>query len=184
MNVDDDGNPLYTDEEITTVLRVRYEMEVIRFAKAEPLTIAEDISDELINYVAEHEIAGTFIKTEINRVYHYPGIASHILGRIGRITAANADEYAAEGYAPDAKVGVFGVEKAFEKYLRGMDGERVTVVDQDGSIVNTYVSKEPEPGNDVYLTIDIDLQAATEKRLPTIFSIYSKKKPAAPTPSS
>ena len=165
VNVDDDGNPLYTDEEITTVLRVRYEMEVIRFAKAEPLTIAEDISDELINYVAEHEISGTFIKTEINRVYHYPGIASHILGRIGRIPAANADEYAAEGYAPDAKVGVFGVEKAFEKYLRGMDGERVTVVDQDGSIVNTYVSKEPEPGNDVYLTIDIDLQAATEKAL-------------------
>ncbi len=165
VNTYEDGTPIYNYEEITTVLRVRYEMEVIRFAKAEPLVIAEDVSRELINYVAEHEIAGALIETHVSRVYHYPGIASHILGRIGSIPASAAEEYAAEGYSADAKVGVSGVEKAFEKYLRGMDGERVIVEDADGNVINTYISKEPQAGNNVWLTIDIDLQIATEQAL-------------------
>ena len=165
VNTDDDGRPLYTYEEITTVLRVRYEMEVIRFAKAQPLTIAEDVSEELITYVAEHEIEGAMIKTTVSRVYHYPGIASHILGRVGSIPISSAEEYAEQGYAPNAKVGVSGVEKAFEQYLRGMDGERVIVEDSEGHVIDTYVSKEPQAGNDIWLTIDIELQAATEQAL-------------------
>lgn len=165
VNTYDDGRPMYTYEEITTVLRVRYEMEIIRFAKAEPLVIATGISDALINYVAEHELAGAYIRTDTERVYHYPGIASHILGRVGRIPAAEAEKYAEAGYAADARVGVSGVERAFEEYLRGIDGERVIVTDEDGSIVETYVSKEPQAGNDVCLTIDIELQAATEQAL-------------------
>lgn len=165
VNTDDDGRPLYTYEEITTVLRVRYEMEVIRFAKAEPLVIASGISDELINYVSEHELTGVYIRTDTERVYHYPGAASHILGRVGRIPAAEAEKYAAAGYDVNARVGVSGVERAFEEYLRGMDGERVIVTDESGNIIRTYVSKEPQAGNDVWLTIDIDLQTATEKAL-------------------
>ena len=98
VNKYDNGSPMYTYEEITIVLRVRYEMEVIRFAKDEPLVIATGIGDELINYVAEHELAGVYIRTDTERVYHYPGIASHILGRVGRIPAAEAEKYAEAGY--------------------------------------------------------------------------------------
>lgn len=165
VNKYDNGSPMYTYEEITTVLRVRYEMEVIRFAKDEPLVIATGIGDELINYVAEHELAGVYIRTDTERVYHYPGIASHILGRVGRIPAAEAEKYAEAGYAADARVGVSGAERAFEEYLRGMDGERVTVTDENGDVIETYVSKEPQAGRDIWLTIDIDLQAATEQAL-------------------
>lgn len=165
VNTDDDGIPLYTDDEIGTVLRVRYEMEVIRFAKDEPLVLAEDIPEDLIAYVAEHEIAGAVIKTDIEREYKYPGIASHILGYIGSIPAASLDEYLDLGYSVKDKVGITGAEKAFEEYLRGVNGERVIVEDEDGNIIDTYVSKEPVAGKDVWLTIDIELQTATEQAL-------------------
>lgn len=165
VNTDDDGKAMYNYAEITTVLRIRYEMEVIRFAKAEPLVIAEEIGDDLINYLAEHELRGVYIRTDTERVYHYPGIASHILGRVGRIPASKAEEYAAAGYSANARVGVSGAELAFEEYLRGVDGERVTVRDEDGNIIDTYVSVEPQAGRDVWLTIDIDLQIATEAAL-------------------
>lgn len=183
VNTDDDGNAMYNYEEITTVLRIRYEMEVIRFAKAEPLVIAKDIGDDLINYLAEHELRGVYIRTDTERVYNYPGIASHILGRVGSIPASKAEEYAAAGYAANARVGVSGAELAFEEYLRGVDGERVTVRDEDGNIIETYVSVEPQAGRDVWLTIDIDLQIATEEALAENIE-YIKIQEASSTDSS
>jgi penicillin-binding protein 2 len=99
------------------------------------------------------------------RVYHYPGIASHILGTVGRITAEDAEYYDSMGYPMDAIVGRSGCELAFEEWLRGSDGEMVIEYDEHGDIINTYYETEPQGGHDVYLTIDIDLQIAAEEGL-------------------
>lgn len=80
----------------------------------------------------------------------------------------DADEYEYYkdlGYAMDAQVGKEGLEQAFEEQLHGVDGTRLTKVDQDGNVLEQYYDTTPQAGDNVYLTIDIDLQQAAEEAL-------------------
>ncbi len=156
---------LYTNEEIDALLRVRYAMERIKFGIYQPYTIAENVGIELVSYVEEANIDGINIKTNSERKYLYPGYASHILGRIGKIQAEDADYYSELGYPMNAYVGTSGCEKAFENYLRGQDGIMEISYDADGNIISKEYTLEPISGSDVYLTIDIELQIAAEDSL-------------------
>lgn len=163
--LDKEKNPIYTPEEMTDLIHVRYEMEAIRFSAVEPYVFAKKLDMTAITAVRELSVRGTQIKTDYSRVYHYPGYASHILGRISGILAEDAEYYSALGYPLSAKVGISGCELAFEQYLRGMEGEMKITEDKDGNLVSCEMIKEPETGNDIYLTIDIDLQMASEDAL-------------------
>jgi len=155
----------YTNEEITKLIRLYYEMERVDFGQYASYTIATGISRELITRIEEKNIEGVNLAIRSERVYDYPGVASHILGRLGKITAETADHYLALGYPLDALVGTSGCEEAFEEHLRGSDGIMVIKYDENGNKIDSYYQVEPKSGNDVYLTIDIDLQIAAEKAL-------------------
>ncbi len=155
----------YTPEEITGLIRLYYEMERADFGAYASYTIAEDVSMDMITAMEETNIEGVVFVLQTERVYVYPGIASHILGRVGSITAENKDQYLALGYSLDAKVGTSGVEQAFEEWLHGQDGTRVIRYDDDGKMIESYYDPAPVSGKDVYLTIDIDLQIAAEEGL-------------------
>lgn len=156
---------LYSDEEITTLIRLYYEMERVDFGLYASYTVAEDVNMALITSVEESGIEGVNFQIRAERVYAYPGVASHILGRLGRITAENAEQYIEKGYSLDAYVGTSGCEAAFEEELRGQDGVMVIRYDDDGNQIEKYYETEPISGNDIYLTIDIDLQLAAEQGL-------------------
>ena len=156
---------VYTNSQITDLIRLYYEMERVGFGAYESYTIAEGVNRDLITFVEENNIEGVNFEIRSERVYTYPGIASHILGRLGRITAENADYYLSAGYPLDAYVGTSGCEEAFEEYLRGTSGIMVVKYDKSGNLKEKYYSVEPKSGNDVYLTIDIELQIAAEKAL-------------------
>ena len=156
---------LYTNEEITTLIRLYYDMERVDFGAYASYTIAEDVNMKLITSLEESNIEGVNFQVQAQRRYEYPGIASHILGRLGSITAENADYYTELGYPLDAKVGTSGCEEAFEEWLRGKDGKLVVRYDKNGAMVENYYDPEPIRGNNVYLTIDIDLQIAAEEGL-------------------
>lgn len=156
---------LYSNAEINALIRIYYEMERVGFGAYQSYTIAKDISMSAVNYVEEARIEGATVASGTERVYAYPGIASHILGRVGKITAENAEYYSELGYPMDAMVGTEGCEKLFEEYLRGQEGTMVIEYDKDGNIINKYYKTEPVGGNDVYLTIDIDIQIAAENAL-------------------
>ncbi len=156
---------LYTNQEITALLRLCYEMERVGFGAYQSYTIATDVNLAMITHIEEARIEGANFTTGSERVYAYPGIASHILGRVGKITAENADYYSERGYPMDALVGIEGCEKQFEDWLRGSDGTMVIRYDKDGNIIEKYYETEPVGGNDVYLTIDIELQIAAEEAL-------------------
>ena len=156
---------VYTNAQITDLIRLYYEMERVGFGAYESYTIAEGVNRDLITFVEENNIEGVNFEIRSERVYIYPGIASHILGRLGRITAENADYYLSKGYPLDAYVGTSGCEEAFEEYLRGTSGIMVVKYDKSGNLKEKYYSVEPKSGNDVYLTIDIELQIAAEKAL-------------------
>lgn len=179
--IDKSGELLYPPEVATTLLAVRYDMEYDRFSTVEPYVLAEDVSLTLITCVKERQVAGAAFREEITRQYAFPGYASHILGRVGKIQSESAMEYyTALGYPMDAVVGISGAEEAFEKYLHGEDGELTIVENADGEVIDRYVSREPVAGRNVWLTIDINMQIAAEDALAeNIVYIHDK---AAATP--
>lgn len=163
---DKDGKDnFYSKEDEELLFRVRLDMEVHNFSTVEPYTILENVSKKLISAATEGNVRGLGVSCKAERVYNYPGLASHMLGRTGKIMAENADYYTEQGYNLDAIVGISGAEKSFEKYLHGEDGTLVIVEDEYGNTVDQYVHKEPVPGQDVYLSIDIDLQKSAEEAL-------------------
>ena len=156
---------LYSKEQIRTLMRLWYEMERADFGSFASYTIAHGVDMSIVTRIEERGIEGVTVKAITERVYHYPGIATHILGRVGKITAESADRYDALGYPMDAIVGVSGCELAFESILRGQDGKKVIRLDDDGNVIEEYYEVEPKSGNDVWLTIDIELQMAAEAGL-------------------
>ena len=174
----------YNAEDAALLFALRLDMELNNFSATEPYTILTDIPVELISRILEGSTKGIRVYNESKRIYHFPGTASHILGRVGRITAENAEYYKELGYSMDATVGVDGAEKAFEEYLHGVDGELTVVEDGYGNILEQYVSREPVAGQHVYLTIDIELQKAAEKALADNIALIAAKGAASGTPNS
>ena len=155
----------YTAEEITTLIRLYYEMERVDFGQYQSYTIARNVNMSVISSLEESNIEGVNFEIREEREYAYPGIASHILGRLGKITAENKDYYLERNYPLDALVGTSGCEQAFEEWLRGSDGVAVIRYDKNGNQIEKFYKTEPIRGNDVYLTIDIELQIAAEQGL-------------------
>ena len=153
----DDGT--YTDHQARQIAGVRYELRSLS-----SYIFAEDVSVDVLSQIADGHFAGVTSGVSSKRVYN-TDYAAHILGRITRIYAEDWSEYAKKGYSMDALVGESGVEKAFESYLRGIDGIRLITTDSTGKIAGELYTRQPQPGATVSLTIDIDLQAACEKSL-------------------
>ena len=160
-----DGTPAFTNEEITTLLKLRMNMVLKQFSELNPYLLVRGTSMSFSVYVKESGLKCVSFVSQSARVYEYPGYASHILGRTGPIFAENWEYYDALGYEMNAIVGLDGCEAAFEEYLRGTDGIMVIVEDKDGNVIDSYYKKEPVAGKDVWLTVDIDLQIAAEDGL-------------------
>ena len=144
---------------------IRLDMSLSDHSSVQPYVIADDVSVEYISAVEEKYSRGFTVKVEAAREYLYPGYASHILGRVGKISADNVEYYTEKGYSLDAVVGLFGVESAFEDYLHGTDGAMAVTEDEYGNILSTEITKEPIAGRDVWLTIDMEMQVVAEKAL-------------------
>lgn len=161
----------YSLTDIKKLMRLWYEMDRVDFGVYQSYTLASNVSSELVTYIQEKtasgEIEGVTFLTVTERVYNeeYIGYASHILGRLGKISAENAEYYSELGYPMDCYVGISGCEYAFESILHGQDGTMVIVYDDEGNVTDRYYETEPISGNDIYLTIDIELQVAAEDAL-------------------
>ena len=164
---DEDGNYIlaYSQKDAQLLLSLRLDMELADFSAYTPYTLLRDVSLPLLTRIKESGVRGILPYTSSSRGYTYPGYASHILGRLGKIRAGYVDYFTGLGYPLDAIVGIGGAEEAFESYLHGEDGVLTIVEDKDGNIVDQYVSKEPKAGFNVYLTIDIGMQITAEDAL-------------------
>ena len=165
LEVDDRGNRLYSDYQIDRLLRLHYDMEAEQFSLVNDYVFAENTDFSFMAYVREMSLTGVNFQVSAEREYRYPGYASHILGNVGPIYAEEWEYYNDQGYQMNAIVGKSGCELAFEEYLHGTDGEMLVVTDRNGSVLRTEILKAPIAGKDVYLTIDINLQIATEDGL-------------------
>lgn len=143
---------------------LKEEETICAFSENAPLphTLAEDLKSESVAKIKEHQKAlpGVFLQERTVRQYQYPGVASHILGHIGKISAEEYEEK--EGYQKTDYIGKQGVERAFENLLRGTDGVKTVETEAKNPLV---ASKNPTPGKSVMLTIDMNLQIAAEEAL-------------------
>ncbi|NLD88441.1 MAG: hypothetical protein GX633_09335, partial [Clostridiales bacterium] len=156
----------YTREERRRIVGVLYDMERANFSAINPFTIASNVDMELVSIINEDKEHYTGAKTVTVPVREYKTeYAAHILGRVGPIFAEEYEEYAAKGYAMNARVGKDGVEKAFEDYLKGTSGTTTYNVTKTGKTLDIVSSQPAFAGNNVYLTLDIRLQEATERAL-------------------
>ena len=139
-----------------------------RFPRYRPFPLAEDVSRDVLETIQEHSIDLPGVLTEVRplRSYPYDGLAAHLFGYLGEITQheLQSDEFSGE-YRSGDFVGKRGLEKLFEKYLRGVEGERRVEVDVRGSELRILETREPKPGNKVFLTLKRDLQQAAETAL-------------------
>ncbi len=156
----------FADTEKRQILGVRYEMEQGDFSALSPYTFATDVGIELISAIKENKnrYPGVEIVPESVRVYK-TDYDAHILGRVGKIYREEYETLASQGYSMNAIVGKDGAEKAFEPYLRGVDGSRRTRIDAYYNTVEVLSQKEASAGNNVILTIDQRIQEATEDAL-------------------
>lgn len=127
-------------------------------------TFVEAASMELISSLMENGVSGFDVTVDYQRQYN-TNLAAHLLGYTGLMDAKDYEVYGPLGYSMDATVGKEGAEYAFEKYLHGTDGEAIVTKNAGGTVTGTIYTEEPEPGNNVYLTIDLDLQSAAETAL-------------------
>ena len=165
LATDSDGNRLFSDAEVDLLLRLRYDMTAMQFGAANDYVFAEDVGLELMTRIKEPAPRGVTFSVNAERIYCYPGYASHILGTVGPIYSEEWDYYNEQGYQMNALVGKSGCEAAFEQYLRGSDGVMIIEEDVHGNVVSTTVKTPPVAGQDIHLTIDIDLQIAAEDGL-------------------
>ena len=165
LATDESGKRLYTDEEVHALISLRYDMDVLQFGAANDYVFATDVSMELMTRIKEPAPKGVGFSVNAERVYCYPGYASHVLGTVGPIYSEEWEYYNEQGYQMNAIVGKTGCEAAFEQYLRGSDGKLLIEEDALGNVIRVEVLTEPVAGNDVHLTIDINLQIAAEKGL-------------------
>lgn len=115
--------------------------------------IIKDVNDEIISKIIEKDIPGIKIESSFERYYPYDQTLKTIIGSVGKISKENIKEYLKYGYSYDDIIGISGLEKYYDDYLSGIKSKYL--VNNDNSL--TLISSEKK-GNDLYLSIDIDLQ--------------------------
>ncbi len=154
----------YSAEDARRVVGVRYEINNRYNINTTPYVFAEDVSMPLLTYLMEQDIPGFKVTTSYIREYKTK-YAAHLLGYTGPVTQEEWDKYADKDYSLDAQIGKDGVEYAFEEYLHGVDGEAEITSTIDGVTISREYTKEPRPGYQTYLTLDIGLQEVCEEAL-------------------
>ena len=142
------------------VAAVRYSLYLQRYKKYQPVTVAREINDEVIAAVKENldKFPGVSVETESMRVYEDGEIFSNIIGYIRQISDTELQEYSEYGYTSGDIVGKTGIEKVMELELNGQDGKMLVEVDNMGRKISTLETEAPVSGDDVFLTIDKELQ--------------------------
>jgi penicillin-binding protein 2 len=141
-----------------------------RFAYApqyQLLPLKQDITQDEQAFIEAHRNELPELETldEQRRLYPRDGFAAHVVGYVGEVSESDLNSPRYDKYLPGDVVGKSGVEEAYDAILRGTDGSRNVIVNSHGKEVGQLGQVLAIPGQDVRLTIDLDVQRAVEKAL-------------------
>ena len=163
---------------LTKALDIASRLASREYGAFDTVPVAIDIDPDLLVYLGERRnlFPGVSVEERTVRSYPYGVLAAHVLGYVGPMTASeyraktaqiDPSEPGAKTYQPGDEIGKSGVERIFEDQLRGTPGRRVFEVNAFNEIVAELdeLGRAPVPGNDVHMTIDIDIQRLVESEL-------------------
>lgn len=180
------GDPELTPETIKEKLKnnpYRYEPVVIKRLPAglESMAVITKLEERRL------ELPGVNITTEPQRFYPYGPLAGHVLGFVGQITQEELAERQGDNYRLNDKIGKTGIERflEYEKQgdqrigLRGQDGAEQVEVNAFNRKIRDLITIPPAPGDNVELTLDLDLQSTLEQSMDRVIAEVKKKNPKA-----
>ena len=135
-----------------------------------PIKIKSDIPMDEVARVEAHRvyIPGISIQIEPKRNYPYAASFAHVIGYVSEVSDEELkDKKKYKDYSPGDYIGKYGLERAYENDLRGVDGEKRVEVDAIGREVRTLDVIDPIPGNSLHLNLDLELQLSADKALET-----------------
>jgi len=147
-----------------------------QYGPFDEIPVAVDVDPSLLVFLGERpdDFPGVSVVQRTIRTYPYGTLAAHLLGYVGPVTKSelvvanqriDPADPTAKTYQANDDIGKSGVERSFENDLRGVPGIRWLELDSKRNVVTERDGTPPVPGNDLWLTIDIDLQSLTEKQL-------------------
>ncbi|MFT9495093.1 penicillin-binding transpeptidase domain-containing protein [Anaerosolibacter sp.] len=157
-----------TNEDARKILIIRHELREQGYRQYQPVTIAFNVSAKTVSEVEERIMEMPGVSVEVEPLRYYPGdnLAAHILGYLSKISDTEREKYVNElGYDPNDLIGKDGIERVFEKELKGKDGAKYVEVDVYGRLINVLREEAPQKGETVYLSIDAKLQKVAEDAL-------------------
>lgn len=170
----------YERSDLYRIVVLRYAIGANSYQKYIATTIAKGVSDETVAYINENQLTlqGASIQEDTIRKYVDGVCFSHIVGHTGKISQAEYDELSKDSdeYSLNDIIGKSGIEQVMNEELQGSKGSETVYVDSVGQVAMTTDRIEPTAGNDVYLSIDKDLQIAVYKLLEQEIAgiVYSK----------
>ncbi len=170
----------YSDEEAILIMTVRYALLMNTYSKYEPITLSSNVCEKTVAAIKESsvDLPGVEVSTEMNRVYYDSEYFSHIVGYTGLIsseTLAEKQELNPKTeYTSADQIGKTGMEKEYEDILKGTKGSETLLIDSSSRVISSKKTKDAVAGDDIYLTIESDLQKAiyklAEKQIAAILS--------------
>jgi len=132
-----------------------------------PVKIKSDVTMDDVAKVEAHRVylPGVQIQIEPKRYYNYGKTFAHLIGYVSEISDEELKKKEYKNYFPGDFIGRYGLERSYESYLRGIDGEKRVEVDAIGREIRTLDVKEPIPGNNLYLNVDLEVQEVIDKAL-------------------
>lgn len=137
----------------------------------EPILLKNNLDQQMVTKIEEQRryMPEVMLSVQPIRNYPYHELAVHALGYVGEVSSYEIEQGLFKNISQGSLVGKGGLEKTYDKYLRGEDGAFMEEVDVAGSVVKHYDSVQPVPGKNLKLTIDYELQkeleAFTDKHL-------------------
>ena len=129
-----------------------------------PIKLKHGLSFEEIARIEARrsDFQGLFVETDVGREYIFGKVGAHIIGYLGKISASQLENPKLRYFPPDALIGQWGVEALYDERLRGVPGERVIEVNALGKELRMIQGRPPIKGDDVKLSIDMNIQKAVE----------------------
>jgi penicillin-binding protein 2 len=149
---------------------IRTRLDDQRFSRYAPVPIAVDVPEDLKIYFEEHrdDYPPVVAERTALRSYPYGPLAVHILGYVGKINddeLAEVEDERDKPYTLNDEIGKSGVEQTYEPWLRGTPGLRRIEVDAQGDPVRVISERAPRAGDDLVLSLDVDVQALAEQKV-------------------
>src|SRR5207247_1957480 len=146
---------------------VTAKLDAARDRPFEPVRLRRNVPKEVIAAIEEErmDLPGVLIQVEPVRQYPYGTLAAHVLGYLGEINEQELQGRRSEGYESGDLIGKNGVERTYDRFLRGRSGQIQAEVDAQGRPLRVLATVPPAAGNSLVLGIDLEVQQAAEDAL-------------------